>query len=160
MPFIYSTLSNPQSVVIYHAYPGAKNNDHSVGSQEASQRRHVIHINGGANVIDFALVTPRGVATEVEDSELAELMKNAQFKRWVERGFITVEKHEEDADHVADDMEARDASSQITTEDHESRFDSGETTSEVIVDDPKPDRKKRTPRKARPAAENKPENEE
>lgn len=155
MPFIYSTLSNPQSVAVYLPYPGAKDGSNKTGSAKPSVRQSVIHIQGGANVIERNLVTPRGVITEVNDDELKALLKQSCFKRWVDRGHIIIEANEYDADDVAADMEAKDGSAQITTADHEERFAEGDTSADVVVDDPKPQRRVRKTRKAPKKSEEK-----
>ncbi len=151
MPYIYSTLSNSQSVVVYLPYPGSKDTAHRTGSANPSQRQAVININGGANVIERNLETPKGVVTEVTNEQLEALAKSSVFNRWVDRGFVTVEKEYDDADHVATNMVEKDASAQITTDDHVKRFEDGDTSADVVVDDPKPRTRQRKPKKA-PAA--------
>ncbi len=146
--YLYSTLSNSQNVPVYIAYPGSKGGNNNSGSAKPSQKTHTIHINGGANVIDGQLITPKGVLTIIEDNEYAELRKMSCFNRWVERGFITIEKDDYDADDVAEDMTAKDGCAQITVADHDARFDSGETSADVQVDEPK---KRRAPAKKRAA---------
>tara|TARA_R110002020_G_scaffold145837_2_gene320119 strand:- start:529 stop:942 length:414 start_codon:yes stop_codon:yes gene_type:complete len=126
MNYIYSTLSNPQTVPVYTAYPGAKE-----GSSDPSIKERVIYINGGANVIDHAFQTPKGVCTIVSDDDLKELEKSHSFKKWQSNGFITVEKTKADADDVAKDLTAKDKSAQITDGDHEKRFKGGDTTADV-----------------------------
>ena len=144
--YIYSTLSNTQNVVVYHSYPGAKGGtENKQGSSKPSVRQKVIHIHGGANVADHVMHTPRGAVTVVSDAELAELQKVACFKRWVDRGFITVEKSKGDADEVAKDMTAKDKSAQTTIDDHEERYEKGETSAKVDVEAPK--RRRRAPAK-------------
>ncbi len=145
--YLYSTLSNSQSVVVYGAYPGSNGGSNNKGSSKPSVREGVIYINGGANVIDHALVTPKGVVTEIEQAELEALRKVSCFKRWEEKGFITVENHDVDADEVAKDLTEKDGCAQTTLKEHDDRFDSGETSADVQVDEPK---RKRAPKKRAP----------
>lgn len=142
--YIYSTLSNTQNVVVYQPYPGAKSGtENKQGSSKPSVRQKVIHIHGGANVADHVMHTPRGAVTVVNDAELAALKKTSCFNRWLERGFVTVETSKVDADEVAKDMTAKDKSAQTTIDDHEERYEKGETSAKVDVEAPK--RRRRAP---------------
>ena len=141
--YIYSTLTNSQSLEIYESYPGIKAGK---GSTKPSIRKKVVNIQGGANLNATGIETPKGVCTIITDGEYNAIKEMSVFKRWVERGFILVEKSEGDADDVANDMTAKDASAQHTTEEHEARFESGETSADVVVDETAPT-KKRAPKK-------------
>lgn len=82
-------------------------------------------IPGGSGVIDRrTLQTPIGVATEITDDALENLMKIDAFKKDIENGFIKVLKHTKkrsiDADEEAEkDMNTGGSGKQITAEDFE-----------------------------------------
>lgn len=89
--YVYSTLSN----------------DNNYGG---------VLIRGKANVANKNIITPLGVATKVDGSQLEVLKASHVFNLHQENGFITVEKFKEDADKVASDMTGRDASAPETPE--------------------------------------------
>lgn len=109
MAFIYSTLSCPQRYTKF--VPGAEG---GIPREEGS-----VLIHGGANVADRAIITPRGVVTEVSDEELALLKENKLFNTHCENGFITIETKKVDVEKVTPDMEARDGSAPLTPGDFE-----------------------------------------
>lgn len=75
-----------------------------------------IRVNGQANIANRNFITPRGVATKVTDEQFAELKKNHVFQLHMENGFISAERHREDADKVASNMTGRDKSAPDTPE--------------------------------------------
>lgn len=111
MPYIYSTLA---AGVIYTL---TKPQDE--GRQMPVELGRV-EVKGGANVAHEkpSLHTPRGVATEVTDEQLALLRQNVVFQEHVAKGFIHVDNVKVDADNVARDMTKRDISAPRTPEDY------------------------------------------
>lgn len=75
-----------------------------------------ILIQGGANVINKNLITPRGaIITEVSAEQFAQLEADPVFKLHRENGFITVSAHNEDGEKVASrDLKAADESAPLT----------------------------------------------
>jgi hypothetical protein len=96
--YIYSTLSNDNSYVIYH--PKVQGN--------LPQVRKSITIKGKANLAhggDYGLVTPLGMRTVISNEDYEDLKDIHLFKTHVENGHI-IAKYEEKqkADKVAKDM--------------------------------------------------------
>lgn len=103
--YVYSTLS--QDVAF------AKRNRGQAGGPASTEFRVVIR--GGANVMaKRTLVTKLGERTEVTAEQLAFLEEDVRFKRFVANGFLKVMAIREDADEVAQEMEAKDKSAQKT----------------------------------------------
>lgn len=109
MPFVYSTATCSTTYVVYAE--NMPNAPHSVSL-------HKILIKGGANIANKHVMTPRGVATEVSDSDLEILMKDQNFLKAMKLGFITVDKgrSEKDIDKKVKDMQSRDGSAPKTKE--------------------------------------------
>ncbi len=80
---------------------------------------HSIVIQGGTGLANKDLITPYGVVTEVKDEDLAILETHEAFLRYVERGFIRVERIKTDPEKVAADMVGRDGSSPLVPQDFE-----------------------------------------
>jgi hypothetical protein len=76
-----------------------------------------VTINGGANVANKYLLLREGIATNIPDSDLAELQKDTCFLRFVNSGYMSFSKFEKNADTVAKDMESKDESAQATESD-------------------------------------------
>lgn len=110
MKYIYSTLSNDQHFVVWTQTDDAK---------KLPLRKKTILVHGNANVMNkTTLITPKGAVTTVEDSIVEELKKIPSFSRFIDRGFITVESKQSDADEVAQKgMEKKDSSAQKTVAD-------------------------------------------
>jgi len=108
MAYVYSTLSCDQGYAIY---------DKGVDGTPILNR--VIHINGKANITNKVLITPRGVATEVSDSDLETLNKDYHFSEHVKNGFITFDAKKFDADEVSRDMTKQDRSAPKTKDELE-----------------------------------------
>lgn len=104
MPYITSTMSAGVTYAIYKKTPGGLN----IIDREIS-------INGGANVINKALVTPQGVVTKVSDEELELLKQNPVFKTHVDGGYIKITKTEKKEN--TKDMTEKDKSAQPTEKD-------------------------------------------
>ncbi len=75
-----------------------------------------IHINGGANVSNKHLLTPRGVVTEITEAQLDALQRHPVFAAHCRNGFLSVSLKKRDVDQIADDMAGADGSAQETTE--------------------------------------------
>ena len=73
-------------------------------------------INGKANVANKNVITPLGVVTRITSAQLDECKSYPVFQLHLDNGYLTVEKHKEDADLVASDMTGRDASAPETPE--------------------------------------------
>jgi len=112
MPFVLSTLSNAQNYTIY------RKTQNKPGVRDQGPRVVVgqVKINGGANIANKALVTPKGVVTEVTADQLKTLEACTSFQKHKDRGFITVldkdPRHE--VEKVAKDMTEKDKSAPLT----------------------------------------------
>jgi hypothetical protein len=102
--YIYSTLSCPQRYVKWAE---------AVAGNVPREERAVL-IQGGANVADTNLITPRGVVTEIKDEEYELLKQNELFATHVKNGYITVEDRKADVDKVVSGMEARSPDAPLT----------------------------------------------
>lgn len=76
----------------------------------------IIVIEGGANVTDKHMWTPRGVATEVTKDELEELRKIPSFASREKEGYFSTSQFEKNANRVAGDMAGADKSAQADVE--------------------------------------------
>jgi len=107
--YVYSTLTNDMS---YNTFaPKDKDSGHQV-----NEIVHSVLIKGGTNRADqVKLFTPRGVVTEVSESDYEHLQNNPMFKYHMDKGFITVRKSKVDPEvAAAADMEQRDGSAPHT----------------------------------------------
>lgn len=97
MPYIYSSLTNDNTFCVYDDHPRIN-----------TPKAHVT-IKGKANVQDKnTFQTPRGVATQVSDDELALLKTVGEFNRMVKEGYLVIDEkaaHGYDADEKGADME-------------------------------------------------------
>lgn len=106
--YIYSTMSADNDVVLYA--------ENAEKKQVAKGR---VTIFGKANVANKrTLITPKGVLTTLEDKEYELIKDNPHFKKWIEKGFITVETKKVDADKAAENMSKKDKSAQKTKDDY------------------------------------------
>jgi hypothetical protein len=105
---IYSTLTAPQEYALWKS------------NKDITTKVRSVIINGGANVADKFLVTPKGAVTIVNDEQLEVLQSNPSFKRHKDRGFILVEagKAQSDVEKAISDMTGRDESSPLVPEDY------------------------------------------
>lgn len=96
--YVYSTLTGDQ---LYKAGDGT------------------VRINGGANLASRrTLDTPRGVATEITEEQLAALQSDSlSFSNHIQNGFLIVDYVKSDANDVAKNMESKDKSAQLTKKD-------------------------------------------
>lgn len=104
--YVYSTLTRPQRYTNYVVSAGGL--PVPTGS---------VLINGGANLIDKHFVTPRGVVTEITDSDYQMIKDNEDFKRHIANGFLFVDDSKHDVNEVADDLVARDESAPLVPDD-------------------------------------------
>lgn len=72
-----------------------------------------VTINGGANVSNKHLWTPRGVSTKVTKEQLEALKKVRSFNRKIEDGFFDVSAFEKDANKAARNMTKKDKGAQL-----------------------------------------------
>jgi len=105
--YVFSTLANDQQYVNW-----VKNDN---GNNE---KQHPVLIKGGTGVANDRFVTPLGVATEVDENQLAELKKNPCFIEHEKLGFIVVQSKKADPEKVAADMDLKDKSAPITPSDY------------------------------------------
>ena len=103
MHVVYSTITCNTE---YVSYKPSKPTDAS-----AQIARRVL-IRGGANLAPATgqLITPRGVATIVNDEDMAFLEENESFRRHRDKGFIRVDKGSKakDVDVIAKEMASKD----------------------------------------------------
>lgn len=116
--FVFSTLT---SAVNYNVY--AKN------APDMPRIERTITIEGGANLTNKNLMTPRGVATSIDAEDLAALEENTIFQMHRKNGFITISESEGNADSVAADMTDRDASAPLVDGDFVAAGEDTPTTS-------------------------------
>ena len=107
MAFITSKLSAPVTYAFYKQTEGKIN----VVVDE-------IKLNGGADVINKALVTPQGVVTELDDERLEKLKSHPVFQTHLNNGYVSIQSSEKAAQKAEETLE-KDKSSQITPDDYE-----------------------------------------
>ena len=107
MAFITSKLSSSVSYAFYVQ-----------DSNKINRVVDTITINGGADVINKALITPQGVVTELEDDKLDKLKTHPVFRTHLENGYISIQGTEKAAKKAEETLE-KDKSSQITPDDYE-----------------------------------------
>lgn len=106
MHFVFSTLTSDQ---LYTEYLPSANDLPTPGGQ--------VLIRGGAGVMNDRIVTPHGVMTQVDDSQMAILMNVPAFREHAQNGYIKVLESEADPDKVAADMASRDGSAPLVPQD-------------------------------------------
>jgi hypothetical protein len=75
-------------------------------------------IKGGTGVANDRLITPIGVATEIDDAEYEALQKNQVFLKHEKDGFITISKKATAVEKVVPDMNLKDKSAPLTASDY------------------------------------------
>jgi len=105
--YVYSTLASDVNYT-----------NHVPGGGDLPIELPPVHIKGGAGVANDRFVTPRGVATEIDEEQLAYLRANEVFKMHEKNGFIEVSESKVDPDIVAADMTGRDNSAPIVPQDN------------------------------------------
>lgn len=109
--YVYSTMSQD---VKYSVYGGRADLPVALRS---------VLIKGGAGVINKRLLTPNGVATEINEEEHAVLMggdgnkPNELFEKHAKSGFVKVEKKSIKVDKAVKDLEKKDKSAQYEDKD-------------------------------------------
>lgn len=95
--YVYSTLTTDMDYTAYRKGGG------DVPVAEVSVR-----INGGANLANKHLITPRGVVTRVTPEQAEILRENLVFQLHEKNGYISISEKQEDPEKaVAEGMEAR-----------------------------------------------------
>lgn len=115
--YIYSTLSNDH---VYANYIAPVSKREQKLTREKIANKNGVFIKGGANVrriADSSIVTPRGVATKVTETEYGYLCKCAGFISHWQAGYISIDGKKHEAKDVAKDMKSKDKSAQKTKED-------------------------------------------
>lgn len=107
MPYILSTMGCGVNYAIYGK---------TAGGLPVVKREIVV--NGGAGVINKALITPQGVVTKVSDEELELLESNPLFRMHKAGGYVKVQKSEKTD---TKDMTQKDASAQLVESDYTSK---------------------------------------
>ncbi len=107
MAHVFCTLSNDQLYTNYEQ-----------GAGGVSIPTEKVLIKGGAGIANKRLITPLGVATEVDDKQLAVLHNNQDFLLHKKAGHIIIRDKKADPDKVATDMQQRDKSAPLTDADY------------------------------------------
>jgi len=109
--YVYSTMTGPVEYAIW--VPGG-------GDIPTIQKS--VRIEGGANVADKHLHTPRGVCTIISEDDYEILKQDGVFQIHEKGGFISVEHNEAPSiERAVADMESQDQSAPLTPND----FDDG-----------------------------------
>ena len=112
--YVYSTMT---ASVTYCAW--------RKGGGDVPSIAQSVTINGGSNVVDKFIRTPRGVMTEITQDQLDIMEQDGVYQIHKSKGFITIDANLHDVEKVvAGNMESADASAQLTPND--------------LVDGPKP----------------------
>lgn len=104
--YVYSTLASDMNYT-----------NHAAGGGDMPIDLPPVFIKGGAGVANDRLITPRGVATEITEEDLAYLRQNEVFKLHEANGFVLVSDLYDDPDKVAADMAGRDPSAPVVPQD-------------------------------------------
>lgn len=80
--YICSNLASDKTFVEYHQLKTSAN--------DLPVKKKAVTIKGGSGIANKHFITPRGIVTEVTDSECEFLEKHIAFKRQVSRGFLEV----------------------------------------------------------------------
>ena len=92
-------------------------------------------IKGGANVVNQkTLITPMGVATEVDDEQLGHLMANRVFKSQMDAGYITISKAKKEVEKAVKDMTKKDKGAQLEPKDFEGKKQGAKIAPIVDID--------------------------
>lgn len=104
---VFSTLANDQ---LYQNW--------LQGGNDMPMKDVGVLIKGGTGVANDRLITPIGVATEIDDAEYEALQKNPVFLKHEKDGFITVSKKATAVEKVVPDMNLKDKSAPLTASDY------------------------------------------
>lgn len=105
--YIYTTASADMR---FHLFEEKKK------GQVARIKKSVVII-GKANVATRAFITPKGMVTEVSDSDFKLLEKNKLYQKCVKSGHISSDDKKLDPEVVAKDMEEKDGGAPIVPKD-------------------------------------------
>lgn len=105
------------------------------GASDLKRRARSVLIQGGSNVANKHLVTPRGVITKVSAEQVEILESNPSFKRHKERGYVKVEKYKAAVEKMVSDMESRDLSAPLTPDDYNAEDAAAPKTNKPDGDD-------------------------
>ena len=109
--YVYSTMTGPVEYAIWVN-----------GGGDIPMIQKSVRIEGGANVADKHLHTPRGVCTIISEEDYAILQQDGVFQIHKKNGFITVEHSKAPSiERAVADMESQDESAPLTPND----FDDG-----------------------------------
>jgi hypothetical protein len=105
--YVYSTMTGPVEYAIW-----------ARGGGDIPTIRKSVRIEGGANVADKHLYTPRGVLTIISEEDYDILQQDGVFQIHKENGFITVEQSQASSiERAVADMESQDNSAPLTPND-------------------------------------------
>jgi hypothetical protein len=104
--YVFSTLTNDQRYIVWSKA------DNDLPTEERS-----IFIKGGTGIANDRLITPLGVMTEIDESDIEVLEANPVFQIHADNGFVVIERAKADPEKVAADMETKDKSAPLTDSD-------------------------------------------
>lgn len=104
--YVYSTLSCDQNYT-----------NHVTGGADIPVALPPVFIAGGAGVANDRLITPRGVATEITESQAEYLRANPMFQLHEKNGYVQISTDNVHPDKAAADMTGRDQSAPIVPQD-------------------------------------------
>lgn len=108
--YVYSTLTSGMDYTGYLP-----------GGADLPTTEKVVHLNGGANLADKHLVTPRGVVTLLDEAEVEFLRNHPVFQLHQKNGFVTIEAKQAEPEVVAANMTGRDKSAPLVDQDFEEK---------------------------------------
>lgn len=103
---VFSTLANDQ---LYQNW--------LQGGNDMPVKDKGVMIKGGTGVANDRLITPIGVATEIDEADYEALKKNPVFLQHEKEGFITVRGKKTEVEKVTPDMNMKDKSAPLTASD-------------------------------------------
>lgn len=110
MVHVFSTLANPQKIVVWSKPP-------ENGMLPVPERE--VLIRGGAGIASKNLITPQGVHTAITMEEYEAIKDVEHFKKFVDSGHFRVERKEYDVEKMVSDMNSRDPGGPLTPADYE-----------------------------------------
>ena len=106
---VFSTLSASVACAIYTK---------KVDPNHPNKVDKKIVINGGANVANDHVITPKGVVTLVSEEDYKILKDHPSFKGYLERGFVTVDiENKKTVEKAVKNMTEKDKSAPKTEKD-------------------------------------------
>lgn len=116
MYYVYSTLTCDNLFAVY------ENNN----NKDLSVIKKYITIKGGHGIASKHLITPKGVITHVNDTDMEILQQDYHFQEQVKHGFIRFEKKEIETVKAIESMAQKDGSAPLTPKDFEESEKSSE----------------------------------